>query len=144
MAMLQAIIVRLATASASCKTWCLTLVGALLSFAAGMKSPQLAGFAIVPIVLFTYLDASYLAQEQAYRHLFAKVIVPKIRDGTYSLYDCYEANAPLCSGGVARAVFSWSVGPFYLSLLLAYAVAMCSGWVAAPAAQAAPAAGARG
>lgn len=136
-AILQAIIARLATASASCKTWCLALVGALLSFAAGTDSPRLAAFAIMPIVIFAILDASYLAQERAYRDLFATV-VNKIRDGSYSLGDSFEARAPVKRGALLKAFVSWSIWPVYLSLLLAYAVAMCSGWVAAPASAATP------
>src|SRR5687767_14756523 len=84
--MLQAIITRLAANSASCKTWCLALVGALLSFAAGTDSPRLAAFAVVPIVMFAFLDSQYLAQERAYRDLFVKV-VGKIRDGSYAIAD---------------------------------------------------------
>lgn len=139
-AMLQAIIARLATASASCKTWCLALVGALLSFAAGTDSPRLAAFAIMPIVIFAFLDASYLSQERAYRDLFATVST-KIRDGTYALGDTFEARAPVKRWAVLKAYTSWSIWPVYLALLLGYGVAMQSGWIAAaqrPAATAAP------
>jgi len=129
--LLQAIIARLATASASSKTWCLTLVGALLSFAAGMKSPQLASFAIMPILIFAFVDANYLAQERAYRALFGAVVA-KIRDGSYSRADSFEARAPLERGAVLKALGSWSIWPVYLSLLLAYVVALCSGWITAP------------
>lgn len=132
--MLQAIISRLAGASASSKTWCLTLVGALLSFAAGTDSPRLAAFAIVPILIFAYLDASYLAQERAYRTLFNQVVA-KVRDGTYALGDSFGAKAPLTPGAILAALKSWSIWPVYLSLLIAYAVAMGSGWFAPPAAQ---------
>jgi hypothetical protein len=142
-AMLQAIITRLATASASCKTWCLALVGALLSFSAGMDSPGLAAFAIMPIVIFAFLDANYLAQERAYRDLFATVST-RIRDGSYALGDTFEARAPAKRWAVLKAYGSWSIWPIYLSLLLAYGVAMRTGWIAAPpatpAAQSPPAA----
>lgn len=130
-AMLQSIIARLAGASASSKTWCLTMVGALLSFAAGMESPRLAAFAIVPIVIFAFLDASYLAQERAYRALFGTVVA-KIRDGRYSRSDAFEARAPLGRGALLAALASWSVWPVYLSLFAVYIVAMCSGWIALP------------
>ncbi|MEA3065561.1 MAG: hypothetical protein QOJ27_2013 [Sphingomonadales bacterium] len=137
--MLQAIIARLATNSASCKTWCLALVGALLSFAAGTKVPAIAAFAIVPIVMFAFLDANYLAQERAYRVLFAK-IVGKIRDRSYAISDSFEAKAPIEPGALARAFRSWSIWPFYLGLLAAYAVAMGSGWIGLPSATEASAA----
>lgn len=133
--MLQAIIARLAANSASCKTWCLALVGALLSFAAGTDSPRLAAFAVVPIVMFAFLDSHYLAQERAYRSLFV-AIVGKIRDGSYTIADSFEARAPVPRGGLGRAFLSWSVWPVYLGLLIAYGVAMYSGWIAEPAAAA--------
>ncbi len=131
--MLQAIIARLATNSASCKTWCLAMVGALLSFAAGTESPRLAAFAIVPIVMFAFLDANYLAQERAYRDLF-NAVVDKIRKATYAVTDSFEAKAPLKPGALAAAFRSWSIWPFYLGLLAACAVAVGSGWVDLPAA----------
>lgn len=137
-AMLQAIIARLATASASCKTWCLALVGALLSFAAGTESPRLAAFAVIPIVIFAFLDANYLSQERAYRDLFAK-ICNRIRQGTYGLEDTFEASAPVKRWAVLKAFGSWSIWPVYLTLLLGYGAAVQSGWiVAAPSPAPAP------
>lgn len=129
--MLQGIITRLAANSASCKTWCLALVGASLSFAAGMHSPALAAFSIVPVLVFAILDSYYLAQERAYRHLYG-VIADKIRDGSYARADAFEARAPLQPGAVIGAFASWSILPLYLGLLLAYGAAVWSGWVAMP------------
>ncbi len=65
-ALLQGIINRLAGTSASCKTWCLTLVAAVLSLAATAHVPALAPLVLVPTVIFGFLDAMYLAEEKAY------------------------------------------------------------------------------
>src|SRR5262249_4064377 len=65
--LLQGIINRLANNSSSCKTWCLTLTGALLSLAGATKVPALVVFVILPILILRYLDSRYLAQERAYR-----------------------------------------------------------------------------
>src|SRR5438128_1647551 len=92
--LMQAVITRLANNSASCKTWCLTLVGALVSLAGATHVPGIVMFALVPVAIFGFMDTMYLAQEKAYRDLYRR-IVTKIRDRTYALADAYEAAAPL-------------------------------------------------
>ena len=76
--MIQGIINRMAGASASCKTWCITLVAALLSLAGSTKVPALATVSLLPIGIFGFLDFMYLAQEKAFRNLHGR-IVAKIR-----------------------------------------------------------------
>src|ERR1700730_15200835 len=92
--LLQGIINRLANNSSSCKTWCLTLVGALVSLAGATHVPGIVTFALVPVVIFGFLDTMYLAQEKAYRDLY-NCGVTKIHAGTYALEDTYEARAAL-------------------------------------------------
>ena len=82
--MLQAIITRLAGNSAQCKTWCVAIVSALFGLAGATKSGRIAVAAIVPILVFGFVDAAYLADERAYRVLYNR-IVAKIRDNTYGL-----------------------------------------------------------
>ena len=65
--LLQDIISRMANNSASCKTWCLALVGALLGLAGAVHSPAVVAFAVVAVVVFGFVDTMYLAQEKAYR-----------------------------------------------------------------------------
>ena len=126
--LLQGIITRLAGNSASCKTWCLTLVSALLSLAGAAHAPGIVHFTTVPIVIFGFLDAKYLAHEKAYRDLFKKV-VGEIRKNKYPLATVYEAEAPLKSGAWFRALRSTAVYPMYLALLVAYGVAVRCGWL---------------
>lgn len=127
--LLQGVINRLANNSSSCKTWCLTLTGALLSLAGATHQPAIATFAPVPIVIFGLLDARYLAHERSYRELYTQ-IVQKVRDGTYARSDAFEAAAPLNGCGICSALLSWSVIPIYGGLLLAYAIAAYEGWIA--------------
>src|SRR4051795_3308307 len=68
--MLQAIITRLAGNSAQCKTWCVTIVSAVVAFAGAMKQERLVALAILPILIFGFLDLAYLANERAYRDLY--------------------------------------------------------------------------
>ncbi len=122
--LLQGIITRLANNSASCKTWCLTLVSALLSLAGSAHNPALVKIALVPVLVFGFLDTRYLAQERAYRKLY-KTIVGKLRnrDSYKRADDLFEATATTSYGGTFCAFWSWSVSPIYLGLIAAFAVA---------------------
>ena len=129
MNMLQAIITRLANNSASCKTWCLALVGALVSLAGAAKVGAIIHVAIVPILIFGFLDTMYLAQEKAYRDLF-NATADRIRAGTYTMANVYKAGAARKWADVGAALVSWSVWPVYGGLIALYLVALCKGWLA--------------
>ena len=127
--LLEGIISRLATTSASCKTWCITLVAALLSLAGATKIPSIVGIVLVPIVVFGFMDTMYLSQERAYRDLY-QAIVLKVRNGTYERADVFEAKAPLSWTGCLKTVRSWAIFPIYIGLAATYFVAYFSGWLA--------------
>ncbi len=129
MGLLQGVINRLANNSASSKTWCLTLVGALVSLTGATHVPEIVTFSLVPIAIFGFMDTMYLAQEKAYRDLHAH-IVTKIRDRSYSLIDAYEAKAPMELRHFGSALRSWSIFPVYGGLILVYLIARCAGWLA--------------
>lgn len=126
--LLQGIINRLANNSASCKTWCITLVGALVSLAGATRVPGIVTFALVPVVIFGFMDTMYLAQERAYRELYGEVI-NMIRDKTYSHANVFEARAPLRFSMFWSTLASWSIFPVYLGLISMYAVAHFTGWL---------------
>jgi hypothetical protein len=126
--LLEGIMSRLATHSASCKTWCISLVAALLSLAGATKLPAIVSIALVPIVVFGFMDTMYLSQERAYRDLYLDV-VKKVRTGSYALTDAFDAKAPLGFLGCLATVCSWAVFPIYFGLIAAYLVAYCSGWL---------------
>jgi hypothetical protein len=126
--LLQGIINRLANNSSSCKTWCLTLTAAFLSLAGATSRPRIVAFALVPVFIFGFLDAMYLAQERSYRELYASV-VQKIREGSYTRKDAFEARAPLTFCRIFSALSSWSIYPVYGGLLLVYIVASWAGWI---------------
>jgi uncharacterized membrane protein len=126
--LLQGIINRLAGNSASCKTWCITLVAALLSLAGATHLPSIVTFALVPIIVFGFMDTMYLAQERAYRVLFNRV-VGKVRQSSYALGDVFEASASLTFGSSVATLKSWSIFPVYGGLLLTYFVTCWFGWL---------------
>jgi hypothetical protein len=126
--LLQAIITRLANNSASCKTWCLTLVAALLSLAGAVHAPQMVTAALLPVVIFGFLDVMYLATEVAYRDLYNRVIAA-MRQGEYGRDLLYEARARWDAGTLIWALGSWSIVPYY-ALVIFYVIAMIAGWPA--------------
>ncbi len=135
MNLLHGIINRLANNSASCKTWCLTLVSALVSLAGATHVPGIVTFALVPVVIFGFMDTMYLAQEKAYRDLYTST-ANAIRDGSYVLGNVYEASAPIGFCRVCSALASWSIFPVYAGMILAYLIAYLAGWLAVLAAAA--------
>lgn len=131
MNMLQAVITRLAGNSASCKTWCAGLVTSLLAFIGSTRLPQLLPLALLPMVLFAFLDANYLAEERRFRRRFED-LAAKLRAGGYADADLFNFGPD--PGDAAHRVAlweafkSWSVLPYYLSLLLLVGVLIAVGW----------------
>jgi len=121
MSMLQATISRLASNSASCKTWCSGLVVALWSLSA-VKAPQLLPLSIVPVLALGFLDAAYLAQERKFRAHF-EAIAAKVRDRSYEHGDLFTVGEPVSRAMLARATLSWSILPYYGGVAVACVLA---------------------
>lgn len=68
--MVQAVISRMAEASASTKRYAITLVTALLAFAGAAKRPEALLIAMAAAALFWLIDAQYLRQERLFRALY--------------------------------------------------------------------------
>src|SRR6185436_5494770 len=62
--MIQSVISRMASNSASCKTWCVTLVTALFALAIDKNKPAAILIGLFPLALFCFLDAYYLSLER--------------------------------------------------------------------------------
>jgi len=128
--LLQGVINRLANNSASCKTWCLVIVSALLSLAGATHTSGMVTFALVPVVIFGCLDGMYLAQERAYRSHYTRM-AQAVRDGSYGRAHACDLHAPSPSfTSFLSALASWSIYPVYLGLILTYVVAASAGWLA--------------
>jgi len=113
----------MAANSASCKAWCITLVSAVLVVVADKGKAQYALIAVIPSVLFLVLDSYYLALERMFRQSY-NAFIEKLLVGEVRSRDVY-AVAP--SGGlvkgVVRALASFSIWPFYLTLLVMILIA---------------------
>lgn len=115
---LQTVIQRTASNSTSCKTWCITVVSAILVIVADKGKPNFAFIALVPTLLFLALDAYYLAMEKAFRASYAD-FVKKLHSGLAEAEDLY-AVAPLGSYSKhqVEALKSFSVWGFYATLIV--------------------------
>lgn len=125
---LQSIINRLATSSASCKTWCLGLVTATIGLAGVTHAPAVVGFALVPITIFGYLDTCYLAQERAYRQHFERH-AEDIRQLRYELKNVFDVRVKSGVPSAILAFTSWSIWPVYIGLATVFFVARHQGYL---------------
>ncbi len=123
--MQQVVITRLAGNSASCKTWCVTLVTAIAALGVNAREHGLVLLAFLPIAIFFLLDSYYLALERDFRHRY-DTFVERIHQGKAEKTELFQLKLP--SGRIRRlgttlqAVFSPSVLPFYVILSMAVIV----------------------
>lgn len=112
----QSVIQRMASNSASCKAWCITLVSAILVIVADKETPRYAIIAIIPTVLFLILDSYYLALEKMFRDSYNSFI-ERLHAREITTSDIYAVSP---SGSLVRTFFksllSFSIWPFYLTL----------------------------
>lgn len=127
---LQSVINRMASNSASCKTWCITLVSAILVVVADKTKPEYALIAIIPILLFFFLDAYYLGLERGFRDSYNEFI-KKLHSGSAEVEDTFivSPGGGTCHilGLTFNALYSISVWPFYG--VLAIMVQVAKKWV---------------
>jgi len=118
---LQNIVSRMSTNSASCKSWCVTLVSAIIVIVADKSRPELIWIAIIPISLFLFLDSYYLGLEQRFRLKYNEFI-KKLHNKSATIEDVFIINSG--SGfkvnfvSTIKALLSFSVYPFYIVLFL--------------------------
>ncbi len=112
---LQGVISRMAGNSANCKTWCVSIVSAILVLIADKGKPDYAFIALIPVALFCLLDAYYLAQERAFRDIY-KCFVCNLIDNKATVSQLFLLK-PMKGFHVflstCGAIFSFSVFTFY-------------------------------
>lgn len=125
--MYQGIINRMAANSAECKKWALGLVSAILVLVAEKGLIDAASLVIVPVILFWFLDAYYLALEKQFRGAYSQFL-DALHQGNLPLSELYRVRA---TGALPTtfwdALLSWAVWPFYLGMLAL--VALAKWWV---------------
>ena len=123
--MMQGVISRMAENSRSCKVWCVTLVAAVLVLVARTGEPQHALIALVPTLLFLFLDSYYLALERAFVRS-QNAFVAKLHRGDLDSADVYRI-VPTGMGllSVGRCLGSVSIWLFYPLVALTIFLAWC-------------------
>ena len=125
----QDVITRMAENSRACKLWCVTLVAAVLVLVARTGEPGHAFIALVPTLLFLFLDSYYLALERAFIRS-QNEFVAKLHEDNLKRSDVFKVT-PTGMGWclVGRSLFgSVSILPFFIpvaaTVLLAWLVIM--------------------
>jgi hypothetical protein len=107
----------MASNSASCKTWCVTIVSALFALAIDKNKPDAILVGLLPLGLFFLLDAYYLSLERDFRQIYNS-FVTKLLTNKASDIDLYLLK-PAGSGlkhrtwSLISTIFSLSIIPFY-------------------------------
>ncbi|MFO1431004.1 MAG: hypothetical protein U1F76_12795 [Candidatus Competibacteraceae bacterium] len=120
---LQAIISRMASNSAACKTWCITLVSAILVIVADKGKPEYVWITMIPIVLFLFLDSYYLGLERFFREVY-NTFINKLQSDKATINDVFTVGVDTSFKEtitfIFRALWSVSIWPFYglLGLML--------------------------
>jgi len=126
LSILQAVIGRMASNSTSCKTWCVTLVSAVVVVIAGQREPRYVWIALIPVVLFLLLDAYYLGLERAFRDVYNNFI-KKVHEGTACIEDVYiispVSRARDIAFCVADSLKSLSIWSFYGMIVVMLVIA---------------------
>ena len=131
--MMQDNIVRMANNSANCKTWMVTLVAGLCAI--GCSISALNGWiviAIVPVLVFWYLDTFYLNLERKMRNRELDFIRKMKKEhgsedykhalynfSPYSVENLSEEEANDGFVDTSDRAFSKSIFPFYFSMIVA-------------------------
>jgi len=114
----QEIIKRMATNSASMKTWCVAVISALLAMLVNMEKLCYAHILIVPIILFMILDLYYLALEKRFRDSYND-FTKKLHSGLLKQNDLFIIKP---YGSVVKSLWksllSFSVWGFYGGIIV--------------------------
>ena len=114
---MQGVIARMGENSRSCKVWCVTLVAATLVLIARTGEPRHALIALVPTLLFLFLDTYYLTLERAFRRS-QSAFVAKLHENELKRTDIFKVvPAEMGRRLIVRSLLgSTSILPFYLSV----------------------------
>lgn len=116
--MLQGVINRMAGNSAMCKTLCTTLVSTVGAISYAGNSPNGMLVAVLPILLFFYLDAMYLSLEKGFIKSY-NAIVDDIHTGQVDKDILFKIIPPKDYKTFKQwwdAAYSWATLPTYVLL----------------------------
>ncbi len=120
LAMIQAIIARMASNSFALKSLAVTLCAGVIALIGAVPNPSWKYFisAAGPVLVFGWLDASYLRLERLYRKLYDDVRKGVEMEPFDMRVDRYDAQVD----STARIAAAWSVSWLYGTLLAVLAL----------------------
>lgn len=120
--MIEDIITRMANNSFLVKGWTVTLIAALLIFADAKNNICFIWIAIIPIIVFWYLDSFYLQLERKYRQLYnfvqqdyINIVQPGYKEQV-PLFNMSTENIKVTN--IVSIMFSKSIIPIYSTILI--------------------------
>jgi len=122
--MVQGLITRMAGYGASFKSYCITVVTAVIGFALTLHRPAVAALALLPVLAFASADAQYLRVERRFRDLFN--LIRKEGCEAMPTFDINLQSAPAQS--YFGAITSWSIVGFYAPLAVGVLLAVLGAW----------------
>jgi hypothetical protein len=113
--MIQSVIDRMAGNSTSIKGWAITTCLAVDALVINSSNEDFSLLLFLPVIVFYFLDSSYLYVEKNFIYLFKKAVEGEIKD--------YEMSPSVLSKNIRisnllKAMTSWSVIFFYSPLFL--------------------------
>lgn len=112
---IEEVITRMNSNSFSMKGWMVAIVSAFVAIYASNNNKWLLIAPIIPTLLLWFLDSYYLQMERKYRKLYKDAV-----NGRKELYDMNISEYKEC---LMDALFSKSVGPFYI-IIIAFLTAL--------------------
>ena len=127
---LQSVISRMATNSSSCKTWCISLVSAIIVIVADKGKPNYVWISVVPIILFLFLDSYYLSLERQFRTVYNDFI-KKLHYGGATVDDIFLVTPRTGSGATSLNIIkaSCSIAVWLFYALLAVMLLIVRAWI---------------
>lgn len=115
---MQNIIERMANNSNSAKTWCITIVSAILVVVAEKENTQYIYLALFPTFLFMFIDAYYLALEKGFRKSYNNFII-KLHNEVLTTDDLFSVLPDMDDEKFnIKSMLSFSVYGFYIGISL--------------------------
>lgn len=116
--MIQGIITRLNTNSFQIKGWMITLVSALLALYANSEKVAYIFIALIPVIVFWFLDSYYLQQERKFRALYNDIVSTTNYGTDIKEFEMSIDKYKTCEYCVIKAMISITILPLYLLLTL--------------------------
>lgn len=127
--LLQENINRMASNSANCKTWLVTILAALLAIQASLQELQgILWIALIPAILFYLLDSYYLGLERRFIKIEGAFVEGEKQEAnTTSMLYNFNTKSIMSDGKATwEAMGSTSTWPFYITIVVV--IVVVSAW----------------